>query len=481
VCLPCVAAIVALLARHWGSLAYSDNAIIELRVREAFQSSIFEWNSSRLNTRTLGPAQKYLMAPLYWLTGGRTVGMHIATAVWTAAMSALAIDRAWRRCALLGGLMSVGLLGVLFGLSPAVWADPWNPHLAIVAMPALIVLAADIAEGDDRAALWGLALASITVQFHSSVIAPVGAIAAAATALRWRRRRGVARPTRRTAVVVVAALWALPIAESFIRPPGNLARLAKMTLLSDERNVAVAEAASAAAAMANVLPAWAFGSALRYLADLPVPVLSAAGSATWVVLWIIAWRRRTEQSTALLAIVATLVPVALLATWRLPGDFEPYMAAWTIPAGTVGLVVLVWSLTTTRTRHSQLTTRRLVGMIVTVACLVTVSGIGRLSPELERSQRTDDVAGALQAALPAGGEVYVDAPRSISVPDMDLAHSVILELTKRGFTVAVPGWRKFYDGRDRTPPPGAWVVSMIGDGDVVWRDGTTVVAIRRAK
>jgi hypothetical protein len=134
------------------------------------------------------------------------------------------------------GLLATAISGVstLFAIRAAeMLASQWNPHVLVLPVMAVVVVAAAVAAGHKRLLPVLAALASFVVQTHLGLGPAVVAVSAAATAmlaLRAYRLRasGPARqlwPVLSGTLGLLLLLWLLPIAQELSEPEGNLSRL----------------------------------------------------------------------------------------------------------------------------------------------------------------------------------------------------------------------------------------------------------------
>lgn len=129
--------------------ATSDMAVIATYTRLASHGQLWLGAYSRFQWHHPGPLPFYLLAPFYALSGGITPGLHAGAAVLSLGLLSLALSVLLRRRPLLGLAASVAF-AVCAWRSAEALASPWNPHMALLPMLALIVLTADVVAGRFR-------------------------------------------------------------------------------------------------------------------------------------------------------------------------------------------------------------------------------------------------------------------------------------------------------------------------------------------
>ncbi len=219
------------LAKPWPPMSVDDDdAVIEMAERRALHGTQLTGVYSRFGWSQPGPAQLYLMAPLYAATGQRSAGLSLASLLLSTLFVAATAGSAARilgpRRAL---VVSAGLALLLARMGPGLVAHAWGPHAVVLPLALLFVLALGLAR---EGVAWLPAVAFVAtylVQTHLGA-APVTAcvvLAAFALAGRFGRRLLAPGPLAVT-VLLLAALWVLPVVEETRGTPahpGNLTLL----------------------------------------------------------------------------------------------------------------------------------------------------------------------------------------------------------------------------------------------------------------
>lgn len=213
----------AVFAVVHGWTPVSDEALIELRVRDVPGNLPLVGVWSRFGWNHPGPALFYYLSPFYWATGGRSVGLLVAMITF----HTLCVVGAWALVRRIDRRSAIALLiaGQVLLVTSEPWAvrNPWNPYVAIVGGLAMFAVARSCAERRGPGVALLLPVGSVLVQAHA-VMAPMVSVvvAFALVAMSSCRERRV--PWR---AVVIGALttfvvWIPPIVDQVVNRPGNL-------------------------------------------------------------------------------------------------------------------------------------------------------------------------------------------------------------------------------------------------------------------
>ena len=455
------------LARRAADFAtIGDTAVIESYTWMASTGDLLLGPYSRFQWHHPGPISFFWIAPFYALSGARPAGLSAGALTLNLAVLAILTSTVIRRADI---ILSVAIMAVValycWRIAP-VLTSPWNPHLIVVGMTALIVAAADVLTGSySRLPVLAL-LASLVGQTHvalmPSALAIGGVSVVVSIARSWHEGRGRAGVRALLATVaVLALLWALPIAEQLTDSPGNMTELWRFFVSQSHPGQRWASAFSAWSDMLTglVRPDFAVATGLRFRQS-PIrwveafAVLQLAALAATAALAARA-RRRFELSLALL-----LLMVSLLALWsatRIEQTIFDHEVFWISGVGALNIAVLlslvvrsvrIWQQRGVRpgTDASPAAAGSL-SWPATVACLMlftacaaigvremfaTVAASSNPSPEAET---VSTVAKELESYLERERIV-----RPLVLIDQDawpLAAGVILRLQKNGVPVAV--------------------------------------------
>ena len=159
---------------------WSDHALIELQTRSVGHDEVLVGLYSRDAWNHPGPALFYVLAPLYWLTGGMSVSISIGALVINGA-SVTGMALVARR---LGGtaLMLITLLAnalLMRALSGEFLQDPWNCFVTTLPFGLLVFLTWAMWRGESWALPVGAGVFTFLAQTH------VGFVALASPLLAW--------------------------------------------------------------------------------------------------------------------------------------------------------------------------------------------------------------------------------------------------------------------------------------------------------
>ncbi len=303
----------------------------------------------------LGPLGFYLLAPFVALIGG--AGVALGSSVINAAAAVigpLAVRSGVGPRA--GWVSAVGSSLLAFTMGSELLVDPWNPHLAVLALWCAMCCAWAVLAGGVGWGAVGVFFVSLSLQTHLSFV-PVGGIVALALvgATAW----GCAHlpvaddesPWRRwsaMAWLVGAGLLAnlvVLIQQFFAAGPGNLTN-ALQSGSGQEMPVGIeagARTVSQPFDPQNWLPGSWFPQVIR-IDELAAPWLIAVVFAGLVVLEVLAVRRRTSKSLPALSLVLVLVVVSVWVAsargFRIFG-VPMTLARWAWPVALLAVAVAV--------------------------------------------------------------------------------------------------------------------------------------------
>jgi hypothetical protein len=197
-------------------LPAADLALIEMQVRDVGREAVLTGLYSREDWSHPGPAQFYVLAPFYWLTGGASVSLYLgALAVNLASVAGMAVVARRRGgtplvlVTLLAGSLLMRTLGADF------LRDPWNCFMTVLPFGLVVFLVWSLTTGDAWALPWAVGTTSFVAQAHVGYVVlafpllAFGVLWLAVDTLRdgdEEQRRRVVRAGL-VAAVVGAVLW----------------------------------------------------------------------------------------------------------------------------------------------------------------------------------------------------------------------------------------------------------------------------------
>lgn len=218
----------AVVAVRHGWLPISDEALIELRVRDVPSELPLVGVYSRFGWSHPGPALFYVLAPFYWLGRSASTALivgalciHFAFGIF-AWLSTRAVNK-------VGGLVVlVGVAAVLATTSPTSLRTPWNPYVVLVGGFAVVCLGWSMAERRRLGSLLLFATATFLIQSHLVTAPMVLAVVLASGALALVPMPGRERMPWKWlggGAALATLMWLPPLIQQFWGGEGNLAAL----------------------------------------------------------------------------------------------------------------------------------------------------------------------------------------------------------------------------------------------------------------
>jgi hypothetical protein len=446
----CVALI--LLARRADDApATSDTAVIESYTLLASKAQLLVGAYSRFQWHHPGPLYFFALAPFYALSGDRTAGLSAGAAALSVISIAIIIAVLHRRRPVLAVCTGIALVWFSWRAAEAL-ASPWNPHVPLLPIAALIVVTADVMAGTAMLLPVVAVLASLAGQAHIALL-PCAALLGILATCRGLvgATFGAARRTWRRALITTAAAllvtWALPIYEQFTSAPrGNVTELWRFFVEQSRHGQPLSTAVSAWSDMLAgplrpdfyVAHGWPFiESPVLWAEWLTLAELSAA-----LVYSVRAARRAEPFGCALGALIVVASGVALWSTTRIEDRIFDHDVFWISVIGVLNLA-LVLDLATARiavrisSRSSRLAATAV--LLLALCAGAAVSQLNRVvqgsfnPPTEARAARTlaSDLAAYLNRANVVRPLIRIDQDA------WGVAAGAILDLQKRGRIVSV--------------------------------------------
>lgn len=414
-----------------------DNALIELRTRDALDHVLYTGPYSRFGWYHPGPMLFYLYALPYRLFGERSLVIPVVALGINAASVAVIVWLGYR-IGRLPGVLWVALPTALLmrSLGIGLLHSPWNPDVSALAFLAFLVAAWAVATGQRVMVLVAVVAGSFVVQSHVGDALPVVLVLALAIAFGegWRPHA----PGRRAAVygaaaLVAVTLWVVPVYGDVVAGNGNLRKVASFALSggtsSTEPRAGGLEALKVVGAQWGPRPLWLVSST----ADLPYDGALVYEEHRWwlplagipvaaLTLWAFVRRRRVVATAG--AITALGFGAAVFSIASVKGAVWSYLAWWIWALGAFsGVVVLagIWALLRPRWHRRSAA----VLLVVTIAVGAAV-GLG-LVGDVADSRTPSDTAGLTVAEQQALGGTL--ARRVLRAVERDGRGPAVLDTT----------------------------------------------------
>lgn len=459
--MPFVASAVFLLLTQRGFAPYADIALIELGVRDVGRHLVLLGVYSRFGWRHPGPLLFYVLAVPYWLSGGSSIGLCAGAALINGA-SVVAIAwfarRRGGRELLLLTLLLVALMARTLG--PELWADPWNPSLALFPLMAFVFGCWSLADGDDAVIPMLVVTGTFCVQTHVGyamfVAVPLLVAVASRTMISRSRRKhdgesSEARPAPgrlRRALLwgagIGVLLWLPPMVDQLIHEPGNLRELASF-LRSADSQYGVRDGLQFTAYELGAEPAWLFGehqAGWLGLVDYSSPPFPAGGvllmaAGAWAV-----WRR--DWSGTRLAVLAIgLLATSVISVSRIVEGLFPYIVRWSAAVGAFAWLAILWLAWRAVRHHIPKLAQQVAGWMLGIGLLaVSTANVwaGATTPphDADKSHQIQALTAQLTPHLDKSRPVAVDTPDPTGgVEALFMLPAVALQLERQGYEIRV--------------------------------------------
>ena len=339
----------------------SDTAVIESYTLMASLGQLLLGPYSRFQWHHPGPLYFFWMVPFYGLAGFRTVGLNAGALTLNLASFAVIAAVVTRRAPGVLALSICMTTAIFLSRAGEMLTSPWNPHIPVLPMMALIVTAADAISGTPMMLPVVATFASLVGQTHVGLlpsalaigsIALVGALVArpasravSDTAVDSRVSYGRFGSMALITGVVLIVLWIPPIVEQLTSRPGNITQLWTFFVSDPHRGQTFATAASAWSDMLSGLVRPDFYVAHGWpFRESRVKWSEALGVVQFVGLllggaWAFRAGRRFDAALAALLVVVSLL--ALGSATRIEGSVFDHEVFWISGLGVLNMALLV--------------------------------------------------------------------------------------------------------------------------------------------
>jgi len=333
-----------------GETPFGDMALLEIYTRHAVKNDLLVGPYSRFLWHHPGPTMFYLLRPLYELTGEHFESLRWSALLFNTLCLGTILEIVRRRArSVLAWTVTIGVALYLYRF-PDLLISAWNPHLLVLPLGVMLVAAAAILDGDPR--WWPLvaAVGSFLIQTHLSVAPAVGAVVLGTIAWTIATTSDVALQRRHrwwmgASACIVAAMWALPLADQLSSPTGNFTAIYRSFFQKPQASPPLADAFAASLNMlsAPVVPGLEFA-----LGGLVVRTVSLAGvviavgallAAPWTTMRLARQGDRFGASLAAVCLIASLAAIWSVA--RIQGEILDQLIFWITIVGLLTLACLV--------------------------------------------------------------------------------------------------------------------------------------------
>jgi hypothetical protein len=420
-----------------GWVPVSDEALIELRVRDVPSAFPLVGVYSRFGWSHPGPAEFLALTLPYRLAGGSSVGLLVGVLALHSAAVAAAWGVARQLAPITASTVLLAMTAVAAGVPATMLRSPWNPNVVLLAAGLCVVAAWSAVEGRRLGLLLVAPVASFLVQVHVGT-APLAAVLVVAVVTAfvarraWRSRRQLLALGAGLGFTVV--LWLPPIVEELDGGTGNLSELLDYAGSSGE-SVGWATAVDVTSQAYAARPNWTVPATAHTPLPSPdrrVPVWLAVPAAAAVL----AVRRRAWLHVRGLAVVFGAQLAMVVAVAQVRGGLFSYLyhANRTVAAlcVAVGLGALLDQLPVAR--RAALRTAVLAGTTV-LAVVLGVRQLGAANPAPGVGAAARQLASGI-ADEADGRTVALSA--GLDFRAIEATYGVLLQLERAGVDVTMP-------------------------------------------
>ena len=367
----------------------SDTAVIESYTLYASRAQLLVGPYSRYGWHHPGPLYFYLLAPVYTLAGQSTPGLSAGALLINVAS---VVVLAWVLVRSAGGWLTVMVTAsvavYVWRLAPLL-VSAWNPHVVVLPLAALVVVAAAVATGEIGLLPLGVVLASFVMQTHLGVVPTTLAVCAVLAAATWQARDAM---RRRRAVIaaatVFAVLWAVPLAEQLSARPGNMTAIWRFFSSPNRGHQTVAAAYAAWSDMLTGIARPDFrvadGSPFRRSRWGPARTVAGCEMAALAATALIAGRRRRRFEAALASVLLLALAIAFVAVTRIDDVIIDHEVFWISALGALASATIAGAVLSAAWRSDA--PKQLVAAAAVCACAAAAYvGFGELRAITERT------------------------------------------------------------------------------------------------
>ncbi len=327
---------------------FGDYAILEMLTRFVWSGRTLVGPYSRYRFAHPGPLYFYVLAPVYTLCGGRSVGMFAGALLVNLSAITTVVVAAHRFGSRVHAAAAVVVVWAWLAAFGNVCLNPWNPLVIALPIVAFLVLAAFFARGASFAACPGAFFGALVAQTHVAAVTTVLAVGAAATAVFLRRRRGGLEPGERRHLSIalgILLVTSLPpaIEQVTAQGHGNIRKLLSFFFDRPEPLKPWSSALHDWATATSWLPDRVFRSSLGLEQGVPLPmnwhempstlscsavVVALIHVASLVAAALVCLRRHDGRSAAFLVVGASAEAIAISTLRGIVGEHLYYLVFW---------------------------------------------------------------------------------------------------------------------------------------------------------
>lgn len=442
----------AVLAVRHGWVPISDEALIELRVRDVPAHLPLTGVYSKFGWNHPGPSQFYLLSLFYFLGRSSSSALLVGSMATHLAFAVVA----WRAIRVidqtLGLVILTGVGLVLATTSPQLLRTPWNPYVVLIGGFAIVALGWSLAERKRFGAVLMLPVATYLIQSHV-VTAPmtlVVVVTATVLAVARRARRTESSSLETTdcgsqaidpsplpwlhlgiGAAIAALMWLPPIIQQLTSNPGNLT-----TLLSTGGDGASVGFREATGVISQAFAAWP--SVLNNSELDKVIVNASLAPPVWLLVPIIgaalAVRRRDHAFLRGLTISAAALVGVWISIAATSGGLFNYLTLGLRPIAIATICIGIGSIL--RSLHGIPQTIRMSGLTVAICVLSTSIGLQQLRADNPFASYAPTVSAFEKVVEKHAAGRSIDVSSAADIHSAEVAIALMLQLEREGYQVS---------------------------------------------
>lgn len=444
-----VAVLLVSIRRAPETYPWGDTAATSIYTLRAATDGLAVGSYSRFHWNHPGPLLYELLAPLYALSGYREISLKWTTLILNLCALATMLVVVRRRAPVLAVTIAFALLPLLYREQRLLFWS-WNPIVPLLPLALAVALSASVSAGAIGMLPLLVGVASFLVQSHVA-FAPVAAAMLASSFLlfawcvRHKERSPAQRDIRRSvalALLVLAAVWAVPITNELKHSPGNLASIATffLTTTPEPRGWGTVLTVFGNQLVGPVAPSWQLTTTVASDAvSGPVLLTAFVQLPLLVVVSIRALRRGAMFAASFAVICLTLSLVGLVAVRSIIGPISDYLITWIAVIGALNMAVIAGEVVHAIQPSVQVSGRAWRWALIAYVGTMAAMGGARLTAKHAYDARSTVIRTLADRLLTYCQENGIERPLlRFSWPGWEGASGVLLQFYKQARPIAVP-------------------------------------------
>jgi hypothetical protein len=373
-----------------------DMAVLESYTLRAARGELLVGPYSRFIWNHPGPLYFYLQAPFHVLTSYRSEALWAGALTLNLTSLAVIFWMAIRKGGSLLGVSIAALSGFFLWRVSDVLTSPWNPHVLVLPMMALVIVASAMATGSLAVFPAIALLATFVGQTHVGLLPVALAVAGVATllALLFANRAGEADRRRVLRIANATAwllliLWVLPLAEELHATRGNLSRLWEFFFIEERTGQELSPAFNAWAEMISgvLSPSLrvGWGGVLRASGRVWLPYAAVLQLVALAGISVHRARKGDRFSSALAGLLCLAWIVAGWSVTRIEDALVDHAVFWITGLGVLGTAVIASTVLELTPLRRWITNRMAAAACAAIWLWCATMGVQRLNARVARA------------------------------------------------------------------------------------------------